>query len=98
MKKLRLKALGLGAKEILTREQLKYVLGGSGGSGTGGGGGDTGGGSGGQCYNVSTTSMSSCYYSTAANSATLCQRVYPGQLCVVTLANINGSCEGCQLN
>jgi hypothetical protein len=49
MKKLKLKALGLGAKEILTREQLKYVLGGSGGSGTGGGGGNTGGGSGGTC-------------------------------------------------
>jgi hypothetical protein len=50
MKKLKLKALGLGAKEILTREQLKYVLGGDGsGSGTGGGGGNTGGGSGGTC-------------------------------------------------
>jgi hypothetical protein len=47
MKKLKLKALGLGAKEILTREQLKYVLGGDGsGSGAGGGGGNTGGGSG----------------------------------------------------
>ena len=37
MKKLKLRALELGATEILTREQLKKVLGGS-GSGTGSGG------------------------------------------------------------
>ncbi|NLR78214.1 hypothetical protein [Chitinophaga eiseniae] len=36
MKKLKLTALGLGAKELLTREQLKNVMGGDGsGSGTG---------------------------------------------------------------
>lgn len=38
MKKLRLKALELGAKEVLTRDQLKMVLGGvDGGSGSGSG-------------------------------------------------------------
>jgi hypothetical protein len=38
MKKLRLKALELGAKEVLSRAQLKNVLGGSGsGSGSGSG-------------------------------------------------------------
>lgn len=38
MKKLKLKALDLSAKEILTREQLKKILGGSdGGSGSGDG-------------------------------------------------------------
>jgi hypothetical protein len=31
MKKLKLKALELGAKEILTREQLKNIIGGDGG-------------------------------------------------------------------
>jgi len=39
MKKLRLKALALGANEMLTREQLKNVFGGSGGSGSGSGSG-----------------------------------------------------------
>ncbi len=40
MKKLKLKALELGATEILTREQLKKVFGGDGGSdGSGGSGG-----------------------------------------------------------
>lgn len=39
MKKLKLKALELGATELLTREQLKNVIGGSGsGSGAGGSG------------------------------------------------------------
>lgn len=33
MKKLKLQALKLGAKELLTREQLKNLMGGSGGSG-----------------------------------------------------------------
>ncbi|MFD2873312.1 hypothetical protein ACFS5N_12580 [Mucilaginibacter ximonensis] len=37
MKKLRLKALSLGAKEILSREQLKAVFGGAAGSGSGSG-------------------------------------------------------------
>jgi len=40
MKKLKLKALELGASEVLTREQLKNVLGGDG----------SGGGSGGSCF------------------------------------------------
>lgn len=41
MKKLKLKALELGAKEVLTRKQLKNVLGGAGsGSGSGSGGGN----------------------------------------------------------
>ncbi|TWF39575.1 hypothetical protein FHW36_10512 [Chitinophaga polysaccharea] len=35
MKKLKLKTLGLGIDEVLTREQLKNVLGGSGSSGSG---------------------------------------------------------------
>jgi hypothetical protein len=39
MKKLKLKALELGAKELLTREQLKMVLGGDFGSGSGSGSG-----------------------------------------------------------
>jgi hypothetical protein len=39
MKKLQLKALALGAAEMLTREQLKNVFGG-GGSGSGSGSGD----------------------------------------------------------
>lgn len=39
MKKLKLKALELGAKELLTREQLKMVLGGDDGSGSGSGSG-----------------------------------------------------------
>jgi len=38
MKKLKLKALELGAEELLHREQLKSVIGGSGGSGDGGNG------------------------------------------------------------
>ena len=46
MKKLKLKALELGANEVLTRAQLKNVLGGSGGitttTGTGGPGGNNG--------------------------------------------------------
>ena len=33
MKKLKLKALGLGAREVLSREQLRNVFGGSDGSG-----------------------------------------------------------------
>lgn len=42
MKKLKLAALNLGAQEILTRSQLKNILGGSLGSeGSGGGGGCT---------------------------------------------------------
>jgi len=39
MKKLKLKALELGASELLTREQLKSVLGGDGSGGGSGGGG-----------------------------------------------------------
>jgi hypothetical protein len=35
MKKLKLRALELGANEMLTREQLKHVLGGDGSSGAG---------------------------------------------------------------
>jgi len=35
MKKLKLKALELGAEELLQREQLKNIIGGSGGSGDG---------------------------------------------------------------
>lgn len=38
MKKLRLRALDLGAKEVLSREQLKLILGGDGSSGIGGSG------------------------------------------------------------
>ncbi len=38
MEKLRLKAINLGAREVLTREQLKNVLGGSGETGSGAGG------------------------------------------------------------
>jgi hypothetical protein len=40
MKKLKLKALELGAKEVLSRDQLKNVLGGSGSGGSGGSGGN----------------------------------------------------------
>lgn len=35
MKKIRLKALELGAKEVLTRDQLKQILGGDGSGGSG---------------------------------------------------------------
>lgn len=49
MKKLKLKALGLGAKEILSREQLKNVLGGSGTTGTTGTGSGTTGSGDGHC-------------------------------------------------
>jgi len=38
MKKLRLRALDLGAKEVLSREQLKHILGGDGSGGIGGSG------------------------------------------------------------
>ena len=40
MKKLKLKALELGAKEVLTRDQLRKVLGGADGSGSGSGSGN----------------------------------------------------------
>ena len=46
MKKLKLRAIELGAIEILTREQLKKILGGDGGSGSGGGSESGNGGSG----------------------------------------------------
>ena len=42
MKKLKLRAIELGATEILTREQLKKVLGGDFGSGNGSGGSGSG--------------------------------------------------------
>ena len=46
MKKLQLRALQLGAKELLTREQLKNILGGNGSVGSNGnGGGGSGSGS-----------------------------------------------------
>ncbi|MFB6453872.1 hypothetical protein ACE38W_01275 [Chitinophaga sp. Hz27] len=43
MKKLRLKMLDLGATEVLSREQLKQVMGGADGSGGDGSGGGSGG-------------------------------------------------------
>lgn len=55
MKKLKLKALGLGAKEILSREQLKNVLGGSGTTGTTGTGSGTTGSGDGHCRTGSCT-------------------------------------------
>jgi hypothetical protein len=56
MKKLKLKALELGAKELLSREQLKHVIGGDDGSGSGGAH---------TCYG----SQSSCSYDQAGSGS-----------------------------
>lgn len=95
MKKLKLSSLQIGVKELLTREQMKFVYGGSGdGSGGSGGSGGTG-----QCVTVfgsgSWGSGNSCYYTTSSPED-LCTRVYGNDCYGVTPQGDN--CEGCTMN
>ena len=86
MKKLKLDFQHLRNAEVLTRSQLKQIMGGDGGSG-------------GKCYLVQGEGRSSCWYSTSGNADSLCNRVYPNDTCISTLANGNGECgEGCHMN
>jgi hypothetical protein len=60
---------------------------------------DYNGGTGGKCYYVEGGGNSSCWYSTSSNSETLCQRVYPGAVCMTSLNNGNGACtSNCHMN
>ncbi len=62
MKKLKLSKLNLGDAEVLTREQLKTVLGGM-GSGGSGSGGNSGSGNGENCCVETGCERESCFYS-----------------------------------
>jgi len=83
MKKLKLKALELGAADVLTRTQLKNVSGGSGGTGA--------------CYFVySDQGYSSCWYTTGSELA-LCERVYPNHCDHVSSA-VDCEANNCTMN
>ena len=63
----------------LSRSEMKNIMAGSG-----------------SCYSCnSSNGGSSCWYSSSANSWTLCQRVYPGTTTLTLLLN---SCNGCTMN
>ncbi len=103
MKKLKLKALNLGAKEFLTREQLKNVLGG--GTGTSGGSGTTSAGGSGcpttacSVYNSTdgSTHRGSCGLVIAAmdlhHVSTVCECVTDLGFYIPTSANGHSACN-----
>jgi hypothetical protein len=66
----------------LSKNEMKHLVGGKAGT----------------CYAVSNGSSTDCYFATPGNAGTLCSRVYPGQVCIESLAHGDGSCGGCQLN
>ncbi|MEJ7678507.1 MAG: hypothetical protein WKG06_11740 [Segetibacter sp.] len=71
----------------LSRAEMKNIMAGSG--------------SGGNCYTLSTGSggSSSCWYATGSNGDTLCQRVYPGKVCISSLNMGTGQCTSdCHMN
>jgi hypothetical protein len=85
MQKFKLSELHPYSNEVLTKEQMKKVLGGL---------------ASGQCYLVQgDPGNSSCWYATSGNADTLCSRVYPGETCLSTLNAGTGTCtSGCHLN
>ena len=85
MKKFKLSELHHYCNEVLTKEQMKKVLGGLAPAG--------------QCYELQSGSNSSCWYATSGNADTLCSRVYPDSTCIETLAGGDGTCgSGCHMN
>ncbi|MBS1736277.1 MAG: hypothetical protein JSS98_06655 [Bacteroidetes bacterium] len=89
MKKLKFKKLNLDDAQILSREELKHVLG---GDGYGGGGYGSGG-----CYVVgSTNGQESCWYITGS-PVDLCERVY-GSNCSWSAGPVSCTTYNCIMN
>lgn len=85
MQKFKLSELHHHSSEVLTKEQMKKVLGGL---------------SSGACYIVqSEGGHSSCWFATSGNSDSLCSRVYPNDTCISSLNGGSGTCSpDCHMN
>lgn len=90
MKKLKFKKLNLDDAQILSRDELKHVLG---GDGYGGGGYGNG-----SCYRVGSTSgQTSCWYITGSPDD-LCHRVYGSNCYWYGTYPVNCSEYNCTMN
>lgn len=85
MQKLKFSELLPPSNELLTKEQMKKVLGGV---------------LSGQCYLVQgDPGHSSCWYATSGNADSLCSRVYPNETCISSLNGGTGTCtSNCHMN